>query len=62
MRVITKPRCSSIVQPGEYLISRWDGQQCSETHPHHLIKCEGCGKLFCLTMHWPIHVRSECGQ
>lgn len=59
MKVVRKPRCAAIVQPGEYLISRWDNQQCSETQPHHLHKCEGCGQYYCLIMHLHKH---ECGQ
>lgn len=52
-----KPQCSAIVQPGEYTIDVWDGQQCGEKNPQLLTKCEDCEKYFCLMMHWPIHIR-----
>ena len=49
-------RCAAIVQPGEYMIDRWDGQQCSETNPRMLHRCEHCGKDFCLVQHWHMHI------
>lgn len=48
-------QCWAIVLPGEYTISRWDNQQCEETKPQLLTKCEECGHHFCLMLHWPKH-------
>jgi hypothetical protein len=51
-------RCSAIVSPGEYTITRWDGERCEETRPYRLIKCEACGASFCLSLHWHKHLDS----
>lgn len=50
-----KAQCSAIVQPGEFVIDKWDNKQCIETHIGQLIKCEHCDEFFCLMMHWHKH-------
>ena len=50
-----RPQCSAIVQPGEYLIDRWDGKQCEESNGQLLAECPECEQLFCVMMHWPKH-------
>jgi hypothetical protein len=59
MRVVKQLQCESIVQPGEYTISKWDGERCFEKSPIHLIRCDICEKHFCY-MHWGEHVREGC--
>lgn len=57
-RKLRKNRCQAIIQPGEFTIDLWDGKQCSENLPHLLIKCEGCGGLYCTMKHWHMHLDS----
>jgi hypothetical protein len=50
------PRCAAIWGPGRYL----QGQQCDETNPRMLIKCNqvldpGCENYYCLMYHWHDH-------
>jgi hypothetical protein len=50
------PRCAAIWGPNGYLA----GQQCGETAPHLLIKCNrvldpGCENYYCLMFHWHDH-------
>jgi hypothetical protein len=56
VKLITKPQCNAIVQPGEYTIPIWDGERCLEKSPMHLAKCNSCGNYYCLTMHWGKHL------
>ena len=53
-----KRRCSSVVQPGEYVIDNWDYKRCTETNPGNLTRCEGCNAWFCLSFHWRYHLDS----
>ena len=48
-------RCAEIVQPGEYLIDRWDNKPCEETNPYYMVKCPLCDRHYCHMMHWPKH-------
>lgn len=52
-------QCAAIVQPGEYTIDLWDDKQCDEKNPRLLIRCEYCGKYFCLFLHWGKHLDEE---
>lgn len=58
LRIFQKSQCSAIIQPGEFIVDNWDNQQCSETNPMVLIRCEHCGKLFCSMYHWHPHLKS----
>lgn len=59
MKILRRPRCAAIIQPGEFTIDRWDGKQCSETNPSQLLKCPECGELFCMLFHWHPHMMQE---
>lgn len=60
MKITRQKQCSAIVQPGEYLIDRWDNQQCTERNPRMLIECVQCKRLFCMMHHWHLHLNEGC--
>lgn len=50
---ISARQCEHLIQPGEYMIDKWDGQRCTEkTYLH---KCEICGKTLCMLFHFGRH-------
>lgn len=55
MEIKKARQCAAIIQPGEYTIPRWDNTRCSEKVPYHLVKCETCGKDYCIMFHWGKH-------
>lgn len=57
MKVRREYRCEAIVKPGEYSFTRYDGKQCEETNPRLLMKCQECGRSYCLMTHFGNH---EC--
>lgn len=53
-----KPRCQSIIQPGDFTIDMWDGERCHERNPRMLLRCEGCKAYFCIEFHYRKHLES----